>query len=57
MAITFGEFLVWIIVGGLSGSLLGMVATRTKEGYGRFWNLLLGMTGAVVGDVRPQRTR
>ncbi len=51
MPATFGEFLIWIIVGGLSGSLLGMLVTQTKAGYGRFWNLLLGMAGALVGGV------
>jgi uncharacterized membrane protein YeaQ/YmgE (transglycosylase-associated protein family) len=51
MSATFGEILVWIIVGGLSGSLLGMLAKRSKEGYGRFRNVLLGMAGALVGGV------
>ena len=51
MPATFGEILIWIIVGGLSGSFLGMLATRSKKGYGRLWNLLLGMAGALVGGV------
>ena len=47
--VTFGEILIWIIVGSLGGSFVGMLATRSKEGYGRLWNLLLGMVGAIVG--------
>ena len=47
----FGEFLIWIIVGALTGSFLGMLVKRRKQGYGRFWNVLLGMAGAVVGGL------
>ena len=49
MSATVGEIVVWIIVGGLSGSFVGMLATRKKKGFGHFWNLLLGMAGALVG--------
>lgn len=51
MTVTFGEILVWVIVGGLSGSFVGMIAKRSKKGFGRFKNLLLGMSGALVGGL------
>ena len=47
--IGLGEFIVWIIVGGLAGSLAGRVVTLKKEGLGRWTNLAIGMLGAVVG--------
>ncbi len=49
MSLTFGEFLIWIIVGGLCGSTIAMLATRNKQGFGRFRNLILGMAGSLVG--------
>ena len=51
MSVTFGELLIWLIIGSLAGSFIGMLATRSKKGYGRCWNLLLGMAGAVVGGM------
>jgi uncharacterized membrane protein YeaQ/YmgE (transglycosylase-associated protein family) len=47
--IGLGEFVVWIIVGGLAGSLAGRVVTLSKEGFGRWTNLGVGMLGAFVG--------
>lgn len=49
MPVTFGEFVIWLIVGGFIGSMVGRLATRSKEGYGRIINTLLGMAGAIVG--------
>ncbi len=51
MHVTFGEILIWLIVGGLIGSLVGRLATRSKKGYERVPNLFLGLVGAVVGGV------
>ncbi len=51
MHVTFGEILIWLIVGGLIGSFVGRLATRSKKGYGRVPNLFLGLVGAVVGGV------
>ena len=47
--ISLGEFIVWLIVGGLAGSLAGRVVTMTKEGFGPWVNLGIGMVGAFVG--------
>lgn len=43
------RIIVWIIVGALAGSLAGMVVTRTKEGFGRWINLGVGLVGALIG--------
>ncbi|MBP7963845.1 MAG: GlsB/YeaQ/YmgE family stress response membrane protein [Caldilineaceae bacterium] len=46
---TIAEIVVWVIVGGLAGSLVGMLVRREQGGFGRLLNLLLGMAGAVIG--------
>ena len=48
---TVGEVLVWVIIGGLCGSFVGMLVTRSKHGFGHARNLLLGMAGSLVGGV------
>jgi len=49
--VTIEEFLVWIVVGMLAGSLAGLVVKRRKEGFGRLVNLGVGMAGALIGGV------
>ena len=49
MTVTIGEILIWLIIGGLTGAFVGMLATRSKEGFGRITNLGLGLAGALVG--------
>jgi uncharacterized membrane protein YeaQ/YmgE (transglycosylase-associated protein family) len=49
MNLTVGEIIVWIIVGALAGSVVGMVVKRKKEGFGRWANLGIGLAGAVIG--------
>ena len=44
-----GEIIVWLIVGGLAGTLTGRLVTRKKEGLGRLANLGVGLIGALVG--------
>jgi uncharacterized membrane protein YeaQ/YmgE (transglycosylase-associated protein family) len=51
MDLTLGELIVWLIVGGLAGSLTGMLVTFKKEGLGRWTNLGVGLGGAVLGGV------
>ena len=46
---TLGEFVVWLIVGGLVGSLTGMIVTFKSGGLGRWTNLGVGLGGAVIG--------
>ena len=45
------QIIVWLIVGALAGYLIGMVMTGKKEGYGIFWNLGIGLAGALIGGV------
>jgi uncharacterized membrane protein YeaQ/YmgE (transglycosylase-associated protein family) len=49
MDVSFPELVTWLIVGALAGSLTGLVVTRTKEGFGRFVNLGIGLVGALIG--------
>ena len=49
MAITIGQVIVWLIVGALAGSLTGMVMTRSRQGFGRWTNLGVGLIGALIG--------
>ena len=49
ISLSLGELTIWLIVGTLAGSLAGMVATRTKRGFGRLANLGTGLVGALIG--------
>lgn len=49
MEVTLVELVVWVIIGALAGSLAGLVVTRTKQGFGRYVNLGIGLAGALIG--------
>ncbi len=49
MGVTLAELVVWLIIGLLAGSLAGLVVKRTKEGFGRYTNLGIGLAGALIG--------
>jgi uncharacterized membrane protein YeaQ/YmgE (transglycosylase-associated protein family) len=44
-----GPIIVWLICGGLAGTLAGRVVTFKKEGLGRWTNLGVGLAGALIG--------
>ncbi len=44
-----GQIIVWLIVGGLAGTLAGRLVTFKKEGLGRWTNLAVGLVGALIG--------
>ena len=44
-----GQIIVWLIVGGLAGTLAGRLVTMKKEGLGRWTNLVIGLIGALIG--------
>jgi uncharacterized membrane protein YeaQ/YmgE (transglycosylase-associated protein family) len=44
-----GQIIVWLIVGGLAGTIAGRLVTFSKEGLGRWMNIGIGMAGAVIG--------
>jgi uncharacterized membrane protein YeaQ/YmgE (transglycosylase-associated protein family) len=45
------QFVVWLVVGLIGGSLAGLVTTWQRKGYGRLRNFGLGLAGAVVGGL------
>lgn len=46
---TVDQFIVWIVVGLLGGSLAGLITTWDRRGYGLLRNLGVGLVGAFVG--------
>jgi len=44
-----GVIISWLIIGALSGSLIGRLFKGRKEGYGFIMNLILGCAGALLG--------
>ena len=51
MNVTIGQFIVWLVVGGLAGTLAGRLVTFKKEGLGWWTNLGVGMVGALIGGL------
>ena len=51
MNLTVGQFIVWLVVGGLAGNLAGRLVTFKKEGLGWWTNLGVGMVGALIGGL------
>jgi uncharacterized membrane protein YeaQ/YmgE (transglycosylase-associated protein family) len=46
---TISKIIVWLIIGAVSGTLAGRLVTFSKQGFGFWTNIGLGMLGAVVG--------
>jgi uncharacterized membrane protein YeaQ/YmgE (transglycosylase-associated protein family) len=44
-----GKIIVWLIIGAIAGTLASRLVTFSREGFGRWMNLGVGMLGAVVG--------
>lgn len=51
MTITFGQILVWLIVGVLAGGLAAAVVTGKWSGLGRWTGLGVGLVGAIIGGL------
>ncbi len=51
MNITFGQILVWLIVGALAGSFTGMIVKGSKKGFGTYTNVGIGLAGALIGGI------
>ena len=49
--VSLAQFIVWIVIGLLGGSLAGLIITRERKGFGFYRNLALGLVGALVGGV------
>ncbi len=48
---TVSQFIIWIVVGLLGGSLAGSIITWQRKGYGLLRNLALGLVGALIGGL------
>lgn len=48
---TVDQWIVWIIVGLIGGSLAGLIVKRDREGFGVMRNLGLGLAGALIGGL------
>ena len=51
MQISWSLIIVWLIIGALAGSFVGMIVKRTKKGYGQAANIGIGLVGALDGGV------
>jgi uncharacterized membrane protein YeaQ/YmgE (transglycosylase-associated protein family) len=49
--VSLDQFIVWIIIGLLGGSLAGLIIKRERKGFGVLRNLGLGLVGALVGGL------
>jgi uncharacterized membrane protein YeaQ/YmgE (transglycosylase-associated protein family) len=49
VTITIDQVIIWLIVGAMAGSLVGMLVKRKKEGFGWLKNLGIGLVGAIIG--------
>ncbi len=49
--VSLAQFIVWIIVGLLGGSLAGLIIKGERKGFGTARNLALGLVGALVGGL------
>ena len=49
MEFSVGKLIIWIIVGGFAGSVVGAIAKGKRAGYGRWKNFAIGLVGAVIG--------
>src|SRR5215510_2641920 len=48
---SFGQVVVWILIGLIGGGLAGLLTTWEKGGYGWVRNLGLGLAGALIGGL------
>jgi uncharacterized membrane protein YeaQ/YmgE (transglycosylase-associated protein family) len=48
---SLSQFIVWIVVGLLGGSLAGIVVKRERKGFGLFRNVAVGLVGAFIGGL------
>jgi len=48
-SVTLAQVIVWLVIGSLAGFIAGLISKGKKKGFGFFINLLIGLTGAVIG--------
>ena len=49
MEFSISEIIVWLVVGALTGPVVGMLVKRNRDGFGRWRNLGIGLVGALIG--------
>jgi len=49
MLINWSQIIVWLIIGLLAGTVVGMAVRWQREGFGLWTNLGIGLVGALVG--------
>lgn len=49
MELSISEIIVWLVVGALTGPVIGMLVKRNRDGFGRWRNLGIGLVGALIG--------
>ena len=49
--LTLAQFITWIAMGLLGGSLAGLIITRERKGFGLARNMGLGLAGAIIGGL------
>jgi uncharacterized membrane protein YeaQ/YmgE (transglycosylase-associated protein family) len=45
---SLAQFITWIVMGLLGGSLAGLIITRERKGFGLARNMGLGLAGAIA---------
>ena len=48
---SISQFIVWIVVGLIGGSLAGLIIKWDRKGFGLVQNLGVGLIGALVGGL------
>ena len=51
MSITWAQVIVWLIIGGIAGWMVGTVVTGRWGGLGRWCGLGVGLVGALIGGL------
>lgn len=51
MVIGWSQIIVWLIVGLIGGTLVGVLVRGQREGFGWWTNLGIGLVGALMGGV------
>ncbi|NOX99213.1 MAG: GlsB/YeaQ/YmgE family stress response membrane protein [Verrucomicrobia bacterium] len=49
MEFSISEMVVWLVVGALTGPVVGMLTKRSRDGFGKWRNLGIGLVGALIG--------
>lgn len=49
MDFSLSEIIVWLVVGALTGPVVGVLVKRNRDGFGRWRNLGIGLIGAMIG--------